>query len=352
MVTMIANTPSVTGAVAFFTSARSVFSFNTRAGTLQGSKDPADRAIDSLVSVIAETDPKAARDLRDQWTLSREALDRTRASAKTSGSERKAAARAKVARLKSQLMALRMRAAVDPEGAAREAARLARELASAAREYASAGGGAAAGSALGGGTMTVVLPTSSAPTGGTGPAQDTPGATAAMDTAPTDTAATTTAPPESPAPAAAPPDAEAPASDAGGDGEGSGGTTPPAATSGDDPSKVDGSDKSENGDENRTENGKVATSKQSDEKTKDSEFAREVRRLMDELRNIIEDAKRRLRQESSSESQDIKDAENALGTVRLALGQIESGVTSTAPLTTATTATAAVTTSPSVDISV
>jgi len=53
---------------------------------------------------------------------------------------RKARAREKIEQIKKQLEALRMLANIDPEAAARQAARLSRELASAVREYASAGG--------------------------------------------------------------------------------------------------------------------------------------------------------------------------------------------------------------------
>jgi len=57
---------------------------------------------------------------------------------------RKARAREKIDQIKMQLEALRMLANVDPEAAARQAARLSRELAAAVREYASAGGDAGA----------------------------------------------------------------------------------------------------------------------------------------------------------------------------------------------------------------
>ncbi|MEP0068763.1 hypothetical protein [Pyruvatibacter sp.] len=53
---------------------------------------------------------------------------------------RKARAQEKIDQIKKQLEALRMLANIDPEAAARQAARLSRELASAVREYASAGG--------------------------------------------------------------------------------------------------------------------------------------------------------------------------------------------------------------------
>lgn len=53
---------------------------------------------------------------------------------------RKARAQQKIDQIKKQLEALRMLANIDPEAAARQAARLSRELASAVREYASAGG--------------------------------------------------------------------------------------------------------------------------------------------------------------------------------------------------------------------
>ena len=57
---------------------------------------------------------------------------------------RKARAREKIEQIKKQLEALRMLANIDPEAAARQAARLSRELAAAVREYASAGGDAGA----------------------------------------------------------------------------------------------------------------------------------------------------------------------------------------------------------------
>lgn len=57
---------------------------------------------------------------------------------------RKARAKQKIAEIKEQLKQLRMLAAVNPEAAARQAARLSRELSAAVKEYASAGGDAAA----------------------------------------------------------------------------------------------------------------------------------------------------------------------------------------------------------------
>lgn len=110
----------------------------------------------------------------------------------------KAAALAKVARIKEQIQALRMTASVDPEGTARLAARLARELGQAVRAYASAGGSSAD---IGGGSsaapvaQATTAPTESAPVEAAAPVET----VAASATIPTAVVATVSAKPATPA---------------------------------------------------------------------------------------------------------------------------------------------------------
>jgi chromosome segregation ATPase len=96
---------------------------------------------------------------------------------------RKARAKQKIAEIKEQLKQLRMLAAINPEAAARQAARLSRELSAAVKEYASAGGDAAAVS--GGGTPGSTAPSSTTAQPAAGEAQQAGGTAASNAAAPT-----------------------------------------------------------------------------------------------------------------------------------------------------------------------
>lgn len=89
---------------------------------------------------LEKTDPEKAAALRKEQNQIEELLRQLRSSQKSASERRKDAARKKVERLKNEIAALRMMTSGDPEAIARQVARLARELASAAKEYASVGG--------------------------------------------------------------------------------------------------------------------------------------------------------------------------------------------------------------------
>lgn len=147
---------------------------NTPAGTLTGTastgrQDPADALLGALKKAGA-TNTEALEKKLAEDKETKAGLDALRRQADPSEA-RKARARQKIEEIKKQLEALRVLAAVNPEAAARQAARLSRELATAVKEYASAGGD------------------TSSLSGTDAPSFDDAGATAAADAQATETSA-------------------------------------------------------------------------------------------------------------------------------------------------------------------
>ncbi|HRQ61304.1 MAG TPA: hypothetical protein PLO23_07340 [Alphaproteobacteria bacterium] len=124
----------------------------TAVGFARSSSKPDGNPTNPLLEALEKADPEKAKQLKEQQSEMQNILQQLH-SAKTDLSEqRKETARQKIEQIKAQIAALRLQAAGDPRAVARQAARLARELASAAREYAQSGAGAAAsGGVLGGG---------------------------------------------------------------------------------------------------------------------------------------------------------------------------------------------------------
>lgn len=149
----------------------------TPSGTLTGAasagrQDPADALLGALKKAGA-TNTEALEKKLAEDKEAKAGLDALRKQADPSEA-RKARARQKIEEIKKQLEALRVLAAVNPEAAARQAARLSRELATAVKEYASAGGD------------------TSSLTGTEAPSIDDAGATAPADAQATGTATETT----------------------------------------------------------------------------------------------------------------------------------------------------------------
>ncbi|GGD20235.1 hypothetical protein GTQ45_03575 [Pyruvatibacter mobilis] len=103
-----------------------------------GRRDPADALLGALKKAGA-TNTEALEKKLAEDKETKAGLDALRKQADPSEA-RKARAKQKIEEIKKQLEALRVLAAVNPEAAARQAARLSRELATAVKEYASAGG--------------------------------------------------------------------------------------------------------------------------------------------------------------------------------------------------------------------
>ncbi|HEY1096030.1 MAG TPA: hypothetical protein VGF14_02195 [Alphaproteobacteria bacterium] len=89
---------------------------------------------------MAERDPEKAQMFEDTQNQLRQTLSSLNSSKTDFAEQRKASAREKIRRLKEQIKTLRMMAGADPKMIAQQAARLSKELAAAAKEYASAGG--------------------------------------------------------------------------------------------------------------------------------------------------------------------------------------------------------------------
>lgn len=114
----------------------------TGAGSISsGTKAGLPDSADALVALVEGIDPAEGEELRNELSQLDEALQNLNKSLKDPDELRKAAAKDKIARIKTQLAGLRLLASTNPEAAAKQAQRLARELAAAAREYANAGGG-------------------------------------------------------------------------------------------------------------------------------------------------------------------------------------------------------------------
>jgi hypothetical protein len=139
--TMINKLAAQNGALSFIQTAIG----NLRAQNQSLAKNKSEPA-DLLLAGLEKSDPARARALKDEQVQLKQTLRQLQSSKTDINEQRKEAARQKIERLKAQILALRMMAAGDPKAAARQAARLARELASAAKEYAAASRGAGSAS--------------------------------------------------------------------------------------------------------------------------------------------------------------------------------------------------------------
>lgn len=117
----------------------------------------------ALLDHLEKADPEKTKDLRKQYQESQDLLQRLQSSRSNLAEQRKTDAAEKIKQIKEKLAMLRMLAAVNPEAAARQAAQLANELKQAVREYGSAAGGGASFAAA---TSTAQTADAVAPEGG------------------------------------------------------------------------------------------------------------------------------------------------------------------------------------------
>ena len=246
----------------------------TGAGSISsGTKAGLPDSADALVALVEGIDPAQGEDLRKELSQLDEALQNLDEALKDPEELRKAAAKDKIARIKTQLAGLRLLASANPEAAATQAQRLARELAAAAREYANAGGGSID---AGAGAASVTIPIA----------------------ATKQTSAKEQSGPVDPIGAAAETgDAAAVAPDAGD-------ATVRAAVQA-----------------QFAETNKLIAAQEAD-----ADFARDVRRVLNSLKNTIDVAKKKLHFEEGDPSNPrIAEAENALRGMEHALSQISPG---------------------------
>ncbi len=250
------------------------------------------QASNSVMAAIAKADPEKARELKEKQDKANSVLQQLQANRANVNAERKETARQKVEQLKKQIQALRMMAAGDPKAAARRAAQLSRELAAATKEYASAGGNAGE---LGGiSTATPQASQQAAATENTNAGSDTASAQAGTATQ-----------------AAAPVAAQ--------DGEA---TTDADATANpqDDTAQTPTSIRDSVNEKINEANRKQA------EREADTLFAKEVRSLLNALKQIVKSAQQKMRDDGDSgDTQDTRDAQNALRDVEKSLGDITGG---------------------------
>jgi hypothetical protein len=101
-------------------------------------KDPVD-------ALVAKMTPEQQAKYKQAQAGLQQTLQQLKTSTQNSNAERKANAAQKIAQIKAQLQMVRLMAATDPKAAARMAAQLSRELAAAVREYTGSSGGADVG---------------------------------------------------------------------------------------------------------------------------------------------------------------------------------------------------------------
>ena len=288
-------------------------SFLVDAASRADSKEKADPT-DTLLAGLEESDPDRASDLRNELENSKQILQQVKSAKQEFTAQRKMAAKKKVEQIKAKIMALRMMAANgDPKSAARQAARLARELKAAVREYRNAGGSASgsdtynvssSSSTASAATATAATASAEANTASTEMSQS---VAAAASTA----AVATEASMEAVAVENAVSDATAAESSA----------NELAATDADD---ADADDVRAAIDEQIAQDNEKA---RADEE--DKAFVREVRRLMDELKDILKKAKQKMQYDGDqSSNRDVMQAEKELRDIEQSLGDISAGALS------------------------
>lgn len=274
----------------------------TGVGYLLGLMKPANRQAEGKVAAgdnAAAEGMRSAKSERAQDAL--DALNNLKTAVQSQKQQRKAAAKAKVDRLKAELDNLRLMSGGDPKAVARRAAQIARELAAAAKEYASSGGSgmAAGGPAQSGGDADA---SAQAGAGGDASAQAVAGQ-AGAGAAGTGTQGDT-------GDADAQAQAEAKAATAEADAA--------ARKAGEDVHAAKSEKKKEPGAENTIASDEDArrlaaetfqqmaadVSRQGGEKRADSEFAAEVRRLMAAVKSLVAQARRRVEQTGEDDEMD------------------------------------------------
>jgi hypothetical protein len=240
-------------------------------------------------ALLAKLSPEERKKFEQTQDSLRQTLQQLKSSTKNANAERKAAAAQKIAQIKAQLQILRAMAAVDPKGAARRAAQLSRELASAVRDYAGASGGDSSVAAAGGATATTAVSSSSAtPT-------DNANKETAADTGDAGTTAATS----------------------------SATTTVPSS----DVTKAE-QEKVQREKFQEDLNARIADNeKKAGAARADDEFKKSVREIAHALRSIIEQGKRRAREDKDDSGAfrlDVQAGENALGDVENALNALVS----------------------------
>ncbi len=245
-------------------------------------------------ALVEKSDPDKAAALREERAQVNHLLEQLRSSQKDANEIRKEAARQKIERLKAEIAALRMMASSDPEAVARQATRLARELSAAAKEYAGAGGGGA-------NSVVVTLGGASAPPAVT-TAETSSSTKMPQNNAEIENAATTATDVKSVA-----------------DTQSAKSTAQESTTANDDQSTF-----------REKVNEQVAdANKQAAERQEDADFVRTVRDLMNQLKQIIKNAQRKMQLENGrSSNQNVEDAEKALRDTEASLSGISSSALS------------------------
>ncbi len=244
--------------------------------------------------VLSEQQSAAQAEWEEKQREARATVETLNHLLKQQKDSRRAMASQKVARLKQQIQALRMTSSMgDPKAVARQAARLARELAAAVKEYGAAGAGG-----LGG--LSVAVPASGASASSATNAESTPAAAGAADPA-----------------VAASAQAETGSASV---------TTGPAQASNAAESSVPASE-AEKRDALRDSWQQYASDvqKASDEKSADDAFRLEVRKLLNQLKAIIEQQKNRAAQ-NGTKDKEFDTFDDAIKSVEEALRAMEPSV--------------------------
>lgn len=121
--------------------------------------------VNAKLSLLQPLDPEKAKKAEETKQVLQQTLMAMKNSKNKLGQEKKAMAAQKIARIKESLKNLKMMQFTDPKAMARMAARLAKELASAVKEYASAGATYTEVQNAGGGTSPTAQATQSDGTG-------------------------------------------------------------------------------------------------------------------------------------------------------------------------------------------
>lgn len=289
-------------------------------GALSGRQNSAQaesKELNSILALLEQKDPAKADAFRREQAALKQTISQLQSSRTDQSEQRKEAARQKIEQLKAQIQALRMMAAANPKAAARQAARLARELASAAKDYDGAGGG---------GVSMPTIPAAAPATATTATA-----ATAASATTGTETAAASAAEAAAPVPVIA---AE-PATDISASTESA---AAPDVTSAEiqadelagDVTEEQAADKPVALSQDEIKSAINEANKQLGAAQADSDFAREARRLMNELKMIIKAAKEKMQADGDTkDNADIARAETALREMEQSLNEITAGALST-----------------------
>ncbi|MCW8916066.1 MAG: hypothetical protein OQK24_09465 [Magnetovibrio sp.] len=247
-----------------------------------------------LFTLMEKSDPDKAAALRKEYAEVNNLLEQLRSSQKDINERRRDAARQKIERLKAQIAALLMMASSDPEAVAHQVARLARELSAVAKEYASAGGSGAS-------SVAITLGSASAP--------------------PAVTTAETSSSTKNPQNAAGTENAATTAVDTqeGGNTQSAKSTAQTSTTADDDRSSF-----------REKINEQIAdANKKAADRQEDADFVRTVRDLMNQLKQIIRKAQRKMQlEDGTSSNQNTEDAEKALRDTETSLSGISASALS------------------------